>query len=54
MCERVLDEDEARAASRMRTGCTFAEMCEAFGAPPERIRAALEQWLVDELVTSGA
>jgi hypothetical protein len=50
VCERQLDDDEARAVLCMHGGCTFAGMCEAYGALPERIRAALEQWLVDELV----
>lgn len=51
VCERRLDEEERSAVARMRGGCTFAEMCEAFGdVAPEIIRAALEQWLVDELV----
>jgi hypothetical protein len=51
VCERALEPDEQRAIERLASGCTFAEACEAFAASPERIRAALEQWLVDELVT---
>jgi hypothetical protein len=50
VCERAVDPDEHRAIERLASGCTFAEACEAFAASPERIRAALEQWLVDELV----
>jgi hypothetical protein len=48
--ERKLDRNERAALRRISEGCTFGEACEAFAEPPERIRAALEQWLVDQLL----
>ena len=48
--ERAIDPNEAAALRKLAGGCTFDEACEAFAEAPERIRAALELWIVDELL----
>jgi hypothetical protein len=50
VCERRVDASERAALALLIEGCTFADACEAHGAAPEKIRRALEQWLVDELL----
>lgn len=48
--ERAIDDGEAAALRKLVGGGTFGEACAAFDESPERIRAALEQWVVDELL----